>query len=70
MKLPPKCLRNDSVENNRRNKMFGLPLITFFLAIGIPIIALILALLFVFTFDDSEKWLTIEDIIEKFKRGQ
>lgn len=50
--------------------MFGLPLITFFLAIGIPVIALILALLFVFTFDDSEEWLTIEDMIEKFKRGR
>lgn len=50
--------------------MFGLPLLTFFLAVGIPVIAVILALVFVFTFDDGDQWLTIEDLIEKFRKGR
>ncbi len=49
--------------------MFGLPLITFFLAIGIPIISIVLALVFAVTFNDSEQWLTIEDLMDKFRKG-
>lgn len=48
--------------------MFGLPLLTFFLAIGIPLISVVLSLVFVFTFDDSDRWLTVEDVIDRWKR--
>ncbi len=50
--------------------IFGLPLLTFFLAIGIPVISVILSLIFAFTFDDKDHWLTIEDIIDRFRRGR
>ncbi|BFL47934.1 hypothetical protein [Lactonifactor longoviformis] len=50
--------------------IFGLPLLTFFLAIGAPVISVILSLVFVFTFDEGDHWLTVEDIIEKFRKGR
>lgn len=48
--------------------IFGLPLLTFLLAIGVPAISVVLSLVFVFTFNDGDHWLTVEDIIDRFRR--
>jgi len=50
--------------------IFGLPILTLFLAIGIPIVAILLSVLYVITFNDGDDWLTIEDIVDKFRKGK
>ena len=48
--------------------IFGLPWPTFFLAIGVPAVSVILSLIYVATFRDGDDWMTIEDLREKLKR--
>lgn len=48
--------------------MLGLPILTFIIAIGVPVLSVILSLIYARTFCDDERWLTIEEIIEKLRR--
>lgn len=47
--------------------IFGLPISTFILAIGLELVAVVIALMYGIRYDDTDRWWTLEDWTSKEK---